>query len=669
VQTQDASVTWFRKIGRAIVLPERISDFERSYLRKMNRVGFVFFLLHVPAILVIAAVNGIDLGVTAALLAGALALPILAFFSFENPRSISITFGVTAMLLAGILVHVGQGPVQIEMHFHFFVLIALLAVYANPLVILAAAVTVASHHLAIYIVAPRSVFNYDAAWWVVAVHAAFVVIESVAACFIARSFFDNVIGLEKIVEERTVELGHRNGRMRRVLDNVQQGFLDVDREGRIGPESSAIVTRWFGEFAPGTLLADLLRRADARVADGFEVGFSQVVDGLLPIEVAIDQLPRELEWDDRSFALSYTALAEAGDEITGVLTIITETTEHRAREKLEAEQRETARVFQCITRDKTAFLEFWDEADRYVRAIAESHDEDPSILKRNLHTLKGNAAVYGLRTLSDQLHDIEERVLEEGRLGAADRHALVGGWKRVHSILDSFLGDRGPDRRLEIEESELDTALLSLVKKDPHAQIAKRLQSWRLEPVKRRFQHIAEQLRGLAVRLGRGDLEVVLDDGAVLFDPTRWTGLWASFVHLARNAVDHGIEPAGERLERGKPATGRVELRASVEDGEAIIVITDDGRGVDWDAVSRKAREHGLPADSHADRIAALFHDGISTRAVTTELSGRGVGMGAIQAAAMAMGGRIEVTSQLGVGTTVTLHIPLDDGMSAVRAA
>src|SRR5690606_1148059 len=93
------------------------------------------------------------------------------------------------------------------------------------------AVTVAVHHLLLWMFLPASVFNYDAPWWVVAVHAAFVVLESVATIYIARSFFDSVIGLEKVVQERTTALEDRNRAMRLVLDNVEEGLLTIDGTG------------------------------------------------------------------------------------------------------------------------------------------------------------------------------------------------------------------------------------------------------------------------------------------------------------------------------------------------------------------------------------------------------------------------------------------------------
>jgi hypothetical protein len=186
-----------------------------------------FFALHVPVFALIALFNGtgplLALGLTSAVLVG----PALAYFGLKNPRTVSVVYGFTAMLMGGLLVHFGQGPMQIEMHFYFFALIAMLALFGNPVVILTAAVTVALHHLVLWFLLPSAVFNYQAPIWVVLVHAAFVVLESVAAVFIARSFFDNVIGLEKIVNARTRELDARHREMRLVLDNVDQALLNA----------------------------------------------------------------------------------------------------------------------------------------------------------------------------------------------------------------------------------------------------------------------------------------------------------------------------------------------------------------------------------------------------------------------------------------------------------
>ena len=240
-----------------LVLPPEVSDFERNYLGRVNRIASFFFALHVPVFVLVAYVNDTRPGLALILSAAVLLGPLLGRHATQSPRGLSIVYGVTAMFMGGLLVHFGQGPVQIEMHFYFFALVAMCAVFGNPLVIVAAAATVALHHLIVWLVIPSSVFNYDARWWVVGVHALFVGLESVATCFIARSFFDNVIGLEKIVRKRTEELDAKNQEMRLLLDNVQQGFLTIDRSGRLAGEHSAIVDGWFGapEASPDTFPA------------------------------------------------------------------------------------------------------------------------------------------------------------------------------------------------------------------------------------------------------------------------------------------------------------------------------------------------------------------------------------------------------------------------------
>src|SRR5258708_13674171 len=119
--------------------------------------------------------------------------PTLAYRFIRNPRWLSVVYGVTAMLMGGLLVHFGQGPVQIEMHFYFFALLAMLCMFANPMVNLVAALTVALHHLIVWWLRPRSGFNYDAQWWVVLVHARFVRLEPAAASLIALQFFHHSI--------------------------------------------------------------------------------------------------------------------------------------------------------------------------------------------------------------------------------------------------------------------------------------------------------------------------------------------------------------------------------------------------------------------------------------------------------------------------------------------
>jgi two-component system chemotaxis sensor kinase CheA len=151
----------------------------------------------------------------------------------------------------------------------------------------------------------------------------------------------------------------------------------------------------------------------------------------------------------------------------------------------------------------------------------------------------------------------------------------------------------------------------------------------------------------------------VLDHGGFRISADLWAPLWASFVHAIRNALDHGLETPDERAALGK-GIGTLSLRAYFSGASFVVDLGDDGRGIAWDKVRAKALAAGLPASTHADLLAALLCDGVSTKDVADELSGRGVGMAALADACTAMKGTIAIESSNGVGTTWRFEFPSD---------
>lgn len=128
--------------------------------------------------------------------------------------------------------------------------------------------------------------------------------------------------------------------------------------------------------------------------------------------------------------------------------------------------------------------------------------------------------------------------------------------------------------------------------------------------------------------------------------------------HLLVNAVDHGIEPASERVLMGKPATGTVRVMSRSVDDKVEISVTDDGSGVDWDRVAEVADARGIPY-VRADLVPVLFNEGFTTAATTTDFSGSGEGLSAARMAVERVNGVVNVESRRGVGTTVVLTLPL----------
>ncbi len=192
----------------------------------------------------------------------------------------------------------------------------------------------------------------------------------------------------------------------------------------------------------------------------------------------------------------------------------------------------------------------------------------------------------------------------------------------------------------------------------------------RAQPIGSVFSRVPRILRELTTSTGK-HLRLDVSGETTELDKTVIERLGEPLTHLIRNAVDHGIEPAAERLAAGKPAEGTLTLSAEHRSGRIVIRIADDGRGIDRDRVLAKAIEKGLVAADAAlskEEIDLLiFAPGFSTAQQISNISGRGVGMDVVRQNVKDLGGRITIESEPGRGTTFTLTLPLtlaiSDGM------
>jgi two-component system, chemotaxis family, sensor kinase CheA len=157
-------------------------------------------------------------------------------------------------------------------------------------------------------------------------------------------------------------------------------------------------------------------------------------------------------------------------------------------------------------------------------------------------------------------------------------------------------------------------------------------------------------VRDMARATGK-EVEFTVSGADTELDRVILESLAEPLTHLLRNAVAHGIEPPGDRAQAGKPVRGRVELRAMPRGAQVEIIVADDGRGVSQDVADRAQREGSLTD--------VLAHAGYSTAEAVTELAGRGVGLDAVKAYALSLGGAFEIRSQPGQGMEVILLLPL----------
>jgi signal transduction histidine kinase len=475
--------------------------------------------------------------------------------------------------------------------------------------------------------------------------------------------------MAKAIKSREERIGARNRDLRLVLDNVDQGFLTLDHRGRVSQERSWIVDQWFGPPEPSMPFWKFLGRADAAAGEWFEVGWTAIADEILPLEICLQQLPRLVNHEGRALELAYRPIRR-GDALDRVLVVITDATARIKRERAEIAQREALSIFQHILSNRAAFDQFFDEARTLVDAIRASDGSDLDALKRDIHTLKGNAAIFGLESVAGFCHELENELDQgSGEVTAQRKQVLLHLWDNLERVRAQFSRDGG----IVIDRDEYRTFLEELRARAAHDVLLARFTSWQLEPASKRLGLVADQIRHLAARLGKVEVQVAIEPTRLRLPAKKWAGFWAAFTHLVRNAVDHGLEKPEERAAAGKSAQATISLSVAREGREVLVSIGDDGRGIDWERIAERATAFGLPHETPAELEASLFAPGISACADVTTTSGRGVGLSAVRDMVGELGGRIVVRSERGVGTVFRFYLPaamlIEDPAEGARAS
>jgi len=186
----------------------------------------------------------------------------------------------------------------------------------------------------------------------------------------------------------------------------------------------------------------------------------------------------------------------------------------------------------------------------------------------------------------------------------------------------------------------------------------------RMVPVEQLFRRFPRVVRDLAKQCGK-DVALELSGQNTDLDKGILDALSEPLMHLVRNSVDHGIEPADERLTVAKPARGTVYLNAYHQGTQVVIEVRDDGRGIDPAHLRQRAVEKGILKSEEARRLTdqetlnLIFESGFSTASAVTEVSGRGIGMDVVRTVLDRLKGTVHVSSQRGRGTTIQLRAPL----------
>ncbi|MBN2654461.1 MAG: chemotaxis protein CheA [Nitrospirae bacterium] len=211
-----------------------------------------------------------------------------------------------------------------------------------------------------------------------------------------------------------------------------------------------------------------------------------------------------------------------------------------------------------------------------------------------------------------------------------------------------------------VENLSETTAFLDRVTSDLQLAVMK----MRMQPIQKVFGKFPRMVRDLARNLGKDiDLEIFGEDTEV--DKSVIENIGDPLVHIIRNSIDHGLEFSDERVAKGKPPKGRIVISAFQKGTLIVIEVVDDGKGIDLEVVKRKAINRGLITEEESLKMSEdaivnlIFLPGFSTKEVSTELSGRGVGMDVVKTNVAKLNGYVEVITKKDVGSTFRISLPL----------
>jgi ligand-binding sensor domain-containing protein/signal transduction histidine kinase len=499
------------------------------------------------------------------------------------------------------------------------------------------------------------------------------------------------IKLEKLVAERTQALRERHQDVQAMLSNMRQGLFTITTDGRVHAEYSHYLETIVGHsqlagenaiellFGQSTLGSDERNQAEESIR-------AILGEDAINYELNCHALPEELEHKTpgagglQQLALSWDPIIQ-DDRIEKLMVSVRDVTALKAAEKAAASQKRELRMISELLKIpykkyasfQSSTSHFLTENRAQINACQTLSTELLALLFRNMHTLKGNCRTYGLSELCDRVHDAEtvyshlKKALQNDPSTHWDKQALLEDLnaidalaKAYHHVYFEVLGNNSEQGSLRLPLLDMKTlqhiqrCITETATQFPDAGHSSSLQSAKIllnialtNTLSQVLQDILQSLPAIAKQLDKEPPQILIDDANIRINNTGHELLCNIFSHLLRNSLDHGIEPADERLRLGKPAAGRITLESSLQNDGLHIQVKDDGRGINIDRLLEKGRlmHHWAEDDTPSTQEIAdfIFASGASTKEQVTAISGRGVGMDAVKQFIEAAGGSISL--------------------------
>lgn len=479
--------------------------------------------------------------------------------------------------------------------------------------------------------------------------------------------------LEKMVEERTVEVRELSQKLKALLDSLDQGFLMFDEEGLCLEVASKACESVLETSPAGKKIWDVLKLPETEVR-GFSRWLTTLYSELLPFEDLAPLGPQKYPHSKgQHVKLDYFPIRSAENKIKGIVLVATDITSLiRAQEEAEKEKANADFILKMF-KQKRSFLSFFEESQKLVSELNRATLAPPlswnkEALFRTLHTIKGGAASFSVRDVATHAHALEGYIQNWDSFTEAKWDESMQGLQQSFDHLTKEVGDllgRSPLKQtpvIEVAKPELVKILEIMETWSKTRDWAGQLKRHYLtEPLQKTFEAYDYVMTQTAQQLNKKILPLKFTTPDFRWNMEPYQSFVGTLVHVFRNAIDHGLETPEARKEAGKKPEGEIIVSATESADFYEIRIQDDGRGISAEKLRSIRKQKNLPIDEMTDHqiIMTIFDSQFSTSEQVTEISGRGVGLDAVKHEVDKLGGTIDVETVVGKGTTFIFKLPM----------
>jgi len=498
--------------------------------------------------------------------------------------------------------------------------------------------------------------------------------------------------LESMVEDKTRELFLFNETLQNMLNNLAEGFLVFDNSGTILPGCTKATLSFFNCDPTNKIFATLMNevKCEKKAVDRWTKLLFKDVLAFPEISILGPKYfeNKEGQYIEMQYRPIYKAIGKE-KILVKVICILSDKTKERKFQIQARKEKALVKMILSVLKDRQAFIETMIDVKKLLTSLKtelkkESSTIDLKLLFRQMHSIKGGLANYYIINACDMAHNMEtdlSNIQDESEIAISEYLPnLMEGIELLNLELSEFLNQNkdligGPiEQKIRNKIIDMDQILkMHTLIRDLAGEESKVYQSFiddfLIEDISTSFERYEDMIQRIAWQQGK-KVRFTIKPSPIKLYLDHYSSVISSFVHVFRNAIDHGIESVNERSYKNKPKKGNLSVsfeKRPDRDFQEIfaVVIEDDGRGLDAGIIKSAAIKKGIVQEDEADSLddnglyQLIFRAGFSSKEKVSELSGRGVGLDALNYEVVKLGGNVLVESTKDKGTKFIVELPV----------